>query len=168
MTSLTIVDETDRIVGSSDYEHIHAEGLLHRFVSIFLLDENGRLLLQKRASLKPHGNLLSESVSGHVRHDENYLQAATRRLREELGLQEKLKDVCKIHVNTEEVQRKWKNNAFVMIYECITSKEILINPLEVQDAYFLSLYQVVEFLKTNPNVFVPGFKATFEAYLKNK
>lgn len=166
---LVIVDESDTPIGSADYDLIHTKGLLHRFASVFVIDKSGRLLLQKRARSKPHGGLFSESISAHVTDSEDYLQAASRRLKEELGLDENgLREICKIHVNTEEAEKNWRNNAFVKIYEYVISKRPTLNPLEVEMIEFLPLNQVIESLNYNPSSFVSGFKATFDAYLKNK
>lgn len=169
MQLLVIVDESDTPIGIADYDFIHTKGLLHRFASVFVIDESGRLLLQKRARSKPHGGLFSESVSAHVRNREDYFQAASRRLKEELGLDENsLREICKIHVNTEKAKKNWINNAFVKIYECIIAKRPSVNPLEIEMIEFLPLNQMIESLNRNPTSFVLGFKATFDAYLKNK
>jgi isopentenyl-diphosphate delta-isomerase len=168
MSVLVVVDENDKVIGSADYHLIHSKGLLHRFVSIFVLDANGRLYLQKRAGSKTHGNLLSESVSGHVKYGEEYFDTATRRLREELGLEDKLKEIFKLRVFTEDKRGNWTNNAFVKIFECTTTKEPAINKAEVQEGFFLPLNKVTTILRDDPESFVPGFSATFKAYLANR
>jgi isopentenyldiphosphate isomerase len=61
------------MIESADYTQVHSEGLLHRFVSIFVLEEAGKLL-QKRSWSKPHGSLFSESVSAHITYGENYFR----------------------------------------------------------------------------------------------
>ncbi|MGI9011541.1 MAG: NUDIX domain-containing protein [Nitrososphaeraceae archaeon] len=100
---ITIVNELDKVIGFGDYNYIHKGGILHRFVSIFLLDNNKRILIQKRADSKYHGNLLSESASAHVRQNEDYLNAAQRKLKEELGLENiDLYEISKIKVDTKE------------------------------------------------------------------
>ena len=164
--SLVVVDENDRVVGSADYDKVHSNGLLHRFVLVYVFDKNGKLFLQKRANSKKHGKMWAESVCAHVREGEDYLKTAKRRLREELGLDEKISKVCKIRVDTEE--SGWKNKSFVEIYKCTTSKEPKINPEEIQSGVFMYLQDVKEMFYRQPNSFVPGFKATFEAFLKSK
>jgi isopentenyldiphosphate isomerase len=44
--------ETDNVIGSADYDQIHSKGLLHRFISIFVLDTTGRLFIQRRANFE--------------------------------------------------------------------------------------------------------------------
>jgi isopentenyl-diphosphate Delta-isomerase len=84
---LAVVSEQDNIIGSA-LPDVYSRGLIHRFASVFILDSHNRLLLQKRASHKRrHGGLFSESVSTQVESNESYLQAASRRIQEELGLE---------------------------------------------------------------------------------
>jgi isopentenyl-diphosphate Delta-isomerase len=174
--SLAIVDESDNPVSSANPDQIYSKGLLHRFASIFIFDTEGRLLLQKRAIGKSHGGLFSESVSAHVGYDENYEQAAIRRIREEIGIdteQIDLKEVCKIHVNVSEPETEWRKNAFVTIYESFVSsekviKEVVINPSEILNVYLLPLGKVIQFFNASPGFFVPCFKYTLGAYLNRQ
>jgi isopentenyl-diphosphate Delta-isomerase len=169
---LSIVDEKDNVIGSAYYDEIHTNGLLHRLVLVYIFDKNGRFFLQKRAPTKPHsGGLLAESVAAHVRPDEDYLQAAKRRMREELGLDydndvHNFSEVTKIHLYTRDEQNNWRNNAFVKIYQCITSKEPSINKSEIQEGFFYDLSEIINRFRKSPESFVPGFKITFEAYLQ--
>jgi isopentenyl-diphosphate delta-isomerase len=84
---LVLVDEQDKAVGDAEKHEAHREGLLHRAFSIFLFDEAGRVLLQRRASGKYHSaGLWANACCGHPRPGEAIGDAATRRLGEELGL----------------------------------------------------------------------------------
>lgn len=161
-----VVDEQDIPIGSASYDLVHSRGLLHRFVAIFVLDEKGRILIQKRSLKKPHANKLSESVSAHVLFGEQYLQTAKRKLKEEIGLESELNEICKIFMKIEE--KEWKNNAFVNIYECKTKRQLTINHLEVENAYYFNLDIILFYLKKSPFLFVPGFKSVLLAYIKNR
>jgi isopentenyldiphosphate isomerase len=81
-----VVDERDVVVGREFRREIHRRGLLHRAIHIFWLRGDGRLCLQRRSYAKDHcPGLLSSSCAGHVDAGEDYLAAAVRELREELG-----------------------------------------------------------------------------------
>lgn len=85
--SVVLVDEWDREVGTADKREVHETGQLHRAFSVFLVDENGRHLLQRRADDKYHsGGLWSNACCSHPRHGESIRDAAERRLLEELGI----------------------------------------------------------------------------------
>jgi isopentenyl-diphosphate delta-isomerase len=166
---ISLVDENDSVVGSADYEVIHRNGLLHRFVLVYIFDKEGRLFLQRRSSNKAHGGLLAESLCAHVREGEDYVQTARRRMREELGLSSErivLHEVTKLHVYTEEPD--WKNNAFAKIYDCEIDASPIINKSEVKEGFFVPIESVKKRFQMNPTGFVPGFKTTFEAYLRSK
>lgn len=65
----------------------HERGALHRAVSVMVFDGAGCVLLQRRALDKYHsGGLWSNACCGHPRPGEFSLNAARRRLREEMGL----------------------------------------------------------------------------------
>ena len=65
----------------------HHQGHLHRALSIQLQDRDGRLLLQKRHIGKYHsGGLWTNTCCGHPRPGETTVDAAHRRLREEMGI----------------------------------------------------------------------------------
>jgi isopentenyl-diphosphate Delta-isomerase len=166
---ITIVNDLDKVIGFGDYNYIHTRGILHRFVSIFLLDNKRRILIQKRAHSKYHGNLFSESVSAHVKENEDYSDTAIRKLKEELGLENiTLREMCKIKVDTKDDKYNWRNYAFVKVFEGNLNQHIIMNPSEVQQLHLLSLNDLLTILTTSPYLFVPGFKAVFESYLKNK
>ena len=84
---LPVVDDEDRQVGLAPRSQVHREGLLHRAVHVLLFDPEGRLWLQRRSAAKDtHPGKWTSSAGGHVDPGEDYLCAAQRELREELGL----------------------------------------------------------------------------------
>ena len=82
-----VVDADDVPVGTMGKLAAHREGVLHRAVSVVVYRDDGRVLLQQRAEGKYHSpGRWSNSCCGHPRPGETALDAARRRLREELGL----------------------------------------------------------------------------------
>ena len=85
--SVVLVDEADRQLGVADKMEVHRTGAMHRAFSVFLFDPAGRVLLQRRAFDKYHsGGLWSNTCCSHPRPMESVLDAAARRLPEEMGL----------------------------------------------------------------------------------
>lgn len=83
---LILVNEGDEVTGYGEKMDVHRKGLLHRAFSVFIVNAEGRLLLQKRASGKYHSaGLWTNACCSHPRQGEDTLAAAHRRLREELG-----------------------------------------------------------------------------------
>jgi isopentenyl-diphosphate delta-isomerase len=84
---VVLVDESDRELGTLEKQRAHAEGRLHRALSVFVLNSRGEMLLQRRASSKYHsGGLWTNACCSHPRPGEPVDVAARRRLREEMGI----------------------------------------------------------------------------------
>jgi isopentenyl-diphosphate delta-isomerase len=81
-----LVNERDEAVGTAEKLRAHQRGQLHRAFSVFVLNGQDEILLQRRAATKYHSpSLWSNSCCSHPRPAEATLDAAHRRLREELG-----------------------------------------------------------------------------------
>ena len=83
-----LVDRSGLAIGTAAKLAAHQPpGRLHRAVSVFLLDDGGRLLLQRRAPGKYHsGGLWSNTCCSHPRPGEDPGRAAARRVQQELGV----------------------------------------------------------------------------------
>lgn len=87
MERVILVDDADREIGTAEKLSAHRKGQLHRAVSVFVLDRDGRVLLQRRAEGKYHSaGLWSNTCCGHPLPGEDALDAARRRLHEEMGI----------------------------------------------------------------------------------
>ena len=85
---LELVDEDGVTIGTAEKLSAHlAPGRLHRAFSVFLFDDAGRLLLQRRALGKYHSpGVWSNTCCGHPYPGEQPFVAAARRTAEELGV----------------------------------------------------------------------------------
>ncbi len=85
---LELVDETGVTIGTAEKLSAHLPpGRLHRAFSVFLFDESGRMLMQRRALGKYHSpGVWSNTCCGHPYPGEQPFVAAARRTAEELGL----------------------------------------------------------------------------------
>lgn len=87
MIRVLLVDENDNITGTGEKLDVHRKGLLHRAFSVFIFDENGKVLIQKRAERKYHsGGLWSNSCCSHQYEGETLFEAAQRCIADELGI----------------------------------------------------------------------------------
>jgi len=82
-----VVNEWDQVVGRATRREVHANGLLHRAVHVFVFNAKGEVFLQKRSMAKDSSpGLWDSSASGHLESGEEYDPCAVRELEEELGL----------------------------------------------------------------------------------
>ena len=89
---VVLVDDQDRDAGTLGKLEAHRGGMRHRAFSVFIFDERGHLMLQRRAMGKYHSpGLWSNTCCGHPRPGEEVRAAAERRLMEEMGL------ACTLH-----------------------------------------------------------------------
>lgn len=84
---VVLVNERDEELGTMGKLEAHRLGVLHRAFSVFLFDEKGRLLVHQRADGKYHSpGLWTNTCCSHPRPGESVLEAAQRRLIEEMGI----------------------------------------------------------------------------------
>jgi len=94
LEQVILVDEEDRVLGAAEKLETHRRGGLHRAFSVFVFDSAGNVLLQKRARDKYHsGGLWSNTCCSHPRPGETTVEAARRRLSEEMGFTCDLREV---------------------------------------------------------------------------
>jgi isopentenyl-diphosphate delta-isomerase len=82
-----VVNDSDEELGHEEKLRAHRTPVLHRAFSVFVVDEHGAMLLQRRAAGKYHSaGLWSNACCGHPRPGEPVAAAAERRLAEEMGI----------------------------------------------------------------------------------
>jgi isopentenyl-diphosphate delta-isomerase len=83
-----VVNAADEELGREEKMQAHRAPTLHRAFSVFVFDDRGAMLLQRRAAGKYHSaGLWSNACCGHPRPGETAIEAAARRLREEMGIE---------------------------------------------------------------------------------
>ena len=106
----------DEPVGVMEKMEAHRKGALHRAFSVFIFDNKGYLLLQQRAPGKYHGGgLWTNACCSHPYPGELILQAARRRLMEELGFEADIKEVFSFIVFSNCTKGEWLSvNALII------------------------------------------------------
>jgi isopentenyl-diphosphate delta-isomerase type 1 len=156
-----VVDMDDRVIGKAPRKEIHQKNLIHRSVHVFVFNPEGWLFLQKRALSKDENpGFWDTSSAGHVDSGEDYLTAANRELKEELGISESLVPFMRIKACEESY---WEH---VAAYTCTTRQSIVINPAEISEGRFWPLNEISETLSKKNNPFTSTFKIIFISYLK--
>lgn len=163
--SVVLVNENNQEVGVMDKQEAHVKGLLHRAFSIFIFNNEGQLLLQQRALHKYHsGGLWTNTCCSHPKPGELTLDAAHRRLQEEMGfdceLTEKFSFVYKA-----EFENGLTEHELDFIYTGTYNANPLLNFAEANCYKWMSLEEVKTDMHVNPNKYTAWFKIIFDRYL---
>lgn len=129
-----IDDATNEVIGRATRRECHSDpSLVHRAVRVVIFDTAGRILLQKRSMNKDiQPGKWDTAVGGHLDSGEDYLDAAKREMREELGITDELqlKFLFDIKVRNE---RESEN---VRTYSAIYEGPVSIQESELECALF--------------------------------
>jgi isopentenyl-diphosphate Delta-isomerase len=148
--ALILVDNRNRAQGASDKLTVHRQGLLHRAFSIFIIDDAGQLLLQRRQAAKYHsGGLWANACCGHPRVGETTRAAATRRLREELSLEASLTLGFQSRYSAQ-VGEDMHENEFVYVYFGRLDGAPRPDATEVDEIAFASFESVARMCRMEP------------------
>jgi len=147
-----VVDTEDRLKGTAPRTKVHANNLLHRAVHVLIFNPAREVFLQMRSRWKDrHPLAWDSSAAGHVNAGEDYDQAASRELREELGIEIPLKKVAKLSASER------SGYEFICLYRGSYDGELRLNPSEIEAGRFFPLTVVDEWIKARPKDFAPGF-----------
>ncbi len=156
---LILVDSDDREIGALAKHECHlGEGVLHRAFSIFIVNSEGAVLLQRRAAEKPLWPMYwSNAVCSHPRQGEAVCEAMARRLLEELGVDCKLRFLYKFeyHAHYEDVGSE---RELCSVYVGRHDGPFDPNRSELADLRFFAREELSRRLAETPEQFTPWFK----------
>ena len=157
--ALIIVDAQDRILGHGTKAELHqGAGTLHRAFSIFLFNDAGHVLLQKRSADKPlWPEFWSNTCCSHPRRGESYGIATSRRLKEELGVEAPLRFTHRFRYQAQ-FSAEGAEHELCSVYVGRIDGDPMPNPQEVSDWQWISPSALDEWLDTNPENLTPWFK----------
>lgn len=153
-----LVDKADLPLGTMPKLEAHQKGLLHRAFSVFLFNSKGQLLLQQRALDKYHSaGLWSNTCCSHPSPGESTMDAANRRLKEEMGMSCSLRPVFSF------VYKAIFNNGLIeheFDHVFFGESDVLpvINKEEVNDWRYISLEELRVEIQEYPSRFSEWLK----------
>lgn len=161
---VVLITPDDEVLGLMDKQQAHIQGLLHRAFSVFLFNDKGEMLLQKRAATKYHSpNRWTNAVCSHPRNEESYLDAALRRLQEELGIETKISEQFHFIYKASVGENLWEHELdYVFVGEY--TGDFHLNRDEVSEVRYVSMEKLEQELRENPEHFTEWFKIILQEY----
>jgi len=161
MEQVILVNEMDVELGLMEKMEAHTKALLHRAFSVFVFNSIGEMLLQQRAITKYHsGGLWTNTCCSHPRPGETVLQAANRRLKEEMGFETNLIKVLdfvyKAPFSNGLTEHEF-DHVLVGYYDGIINP----NQEEVEKYSFNSFSDIEISINESPEIYTEWFKIAF-------
>ena len=149
-----ILDENGNKTGKTKLRiEVHRDGDWHKAVHIWIFNNNGDILLQRRCAFKDSNpNMLDISSAGHLSAGDDSITGAIRELKEELGLDinpDELKFIKTLKRSSRYTQ-SFINNEFDDMYILITDKDISemkYQESEISEIFFVSYKKFKEMVK---------------------
>ena len=159
-----LVDKNDNQVGLMPKLEAHEKGVLHRAFSIFIFNSNYELLLQKRASSKYHsGGLWTNTCCSHPREGEDILDAANRRLDEEMGIKTSLRKVYDF-IYKAELDNQLTEHEFDHVFYGVFDNDPTLNKDEAEDFKWVDMETLNNDIIKNEDNYTVWFKIAFEYF----
>lgn len=161
MDNVILVDEHDIEIGYMEKMEAHIEGKLHRAFSVFIFNQKGEMLLQQRALKKYHsGGLWTNACCSHPKPNEATIDAAHRRLKEEMGF-----DTPLIKAFDFKYKANFSNGLteyeFDHVYVGYYDGKIISNFEEVENYAYKSIESIDEWLTEQVDSFTEWFVIAF-------
>ena len=166
-----LVDENDNPIGKEEKVKCHLpNGKLHRAFTALLFDNDGRLVLTRRAKKKMlWPNDWDGTFASHPRELETYVSSGERRMPEELGIKNTLDYLHKFeyHVSYKDIgsENEICGTLIGVIDKSIELKEI---EGEIDEIKWISAKELLSELKTNPQIYCPWMLIALELLDKSE
>lgn len=160
---LILVNESDQEIGYKNKLECHQNnGILHRAFSIFIFNDHGDVLMQKRSSEKKLWPLFwSNSCCSHPRKSEKIEKATLRRLEEELGIRTELKFIFKFQYQANYLE-VGSENELCSVYIGKSNAAVIANKNEIEEWQYIPVEKLDQKIEDDPTQFTPWFKIEWQ------
>lgn len=153
-----LVDEEDVPKGQMDKMEAHEKGVLHRAFSVFIFNSKRELLLQQRAMSKYHSaGLWTNTCCSHPRIGESNINAAKRRLMEEMGMDCELNYLFKFTYKAV-FEDGLTEHEVDHVFFGMSDELPFINHDEVEGFKYMDLETLVQDIAVNPSAYTPWLR----------
>jgi isopentenyl-diphosphate delta-isomerase len=164
---LILVDEDNNIIGYGKKLEVHQKGFLHRAFSIFVVNNKGQLMLQKRAVEKYHsGGLWANTCCSHPLKGEEREDTIHKKLVQEMGFDCDLKPLFKF-IYRAELDNDMIEYELDQVYIGSYEKNPIPNPEEVCEWKWMDIELLKKNLEQSPKIYAYWLKAAFAEFYIN-
>ena len=158
-----IVNENNEVIGTALRSECHGNpNLCHRTAHVIVLNNNGDMLLQKRAVSKDiQPGKWDTAVGGHLALGETFEQAAVREMNEELGISE---DQSLTFLFYMKIRNKIESEN-VAVFSTVYNGPFKIQKSEIDEIKFWTITELKN--KMNKNFFTPNCILEIDKFLKH-
>ncbi len=166
---VVLVNDEDEALGTMPRLEAHTGmGQLHRAISAFLYDQEGKIMLQQRASFKPlWGGFWSNSCCTHPFPGESTSAAAHRRIQQELGVDAELTFQFKIKYQASFTD-SLAEHELVSVFTGQSEGALNLDPAEVADIRCETPEDLDRWIETNPEQLTPWLILEWNELRKRK
>lgn len=162
MEKVILVDENDIPIGEMEKMEAHVQGLLHRAISVFIINSNGEWLLHRRAMEKYHSKGLWTNTScSHPCPGEATADAAIRRLKFEMNLDTPLKELFHFTYKAQ-LENGLTEHEIDHVFVGYSDILPVPNPDEVMDYTYISVEDLNNDMALHPTNYTEWFKLIYK------
>ena len=158
MENIILVDTNDKPLGEIEKLEAHKTPRLHRAFSVFLYNDKGEILIQKRAQGKYHsGGKWANSCCSHPRAGKTFEQSVSERLLFELGVKNvEWEEIFSFTYLTEYAKDLYEYE-FDHVLVAQYNGEVFANKEEIENVAWVKVEDIEKMLVKNPTMFASWF-----------
>jgi len=161
-TLVILVDDKDIQIGLMEKMEAHRKAMLHRAVSVFIIDSKGEWIMQKRAHHKYHSKgLWTNACCTHPLPGESEEESASRRLMEEMGIQCSLNKLFTF-IYKEEMENGLTEHEYDHVFLGISDSTPEINTDEAESWTKISFDKLHQQVIDHPEQYTYWFKEIYQ------
>ncbi len=158
---LKVLDEFGNITDiEATKKEVHEKHLWHQEVAIFIINEEGKILLQKRSFNVHYNNGKWGMIANHVGVNQTLVDALIQKAIEEIGYEINPNDIRYLTMLKRNEEREQRFTYFYYIKTNIKDEDIKLNNYLATDKKWFDFYELQELMLTNSDEVV--FKNTPE------
>ncbi|MCI8545696.1 MAG: NUDIX domain-containing protein [Clostridia bacterium] len=158
---LKVLDENGNITDiEATKKEVHEKHLWHQEVAIFIINNEGKILLQKRSENVHYNNNKWGMVANHVGADQTLVDALLQKAKEEIGYNINQNDIRYLTMLKRNEEREQRFTYFYYIKTDIKDKDINLNTYLAIEKKWFDFYDLQELMLMNSDEVV--FKNTPE------